>query len=121
MSTQPDFGDNLSDVEALPINVPIVEQPKRVRRSAPPRVPGEKRFRIILEENDNIPPTGQFFSINGAAYMLRPGMEAEVPVGIINVLNDAVMDVPVIDPVTKQVVDWRKKLRFPYRVVAKDI
>jgi len=76
-----------------------------------------KRVRIVLEENENIPPTGQFFGHNGATFLLRPGDEADVPVEILTVLNDAVQDVPQLDPTTRQVVGYRKKLRFPYRVI----
>ena len=79
--------------------------------------PGTKRIRIILEENENIPPTGQYFGINGRGYILKAGEEADVPVEIINVLNDAVMAVPQVDPSTQQVVGYRQRLRFPYRVV----
>jgi len=89
------------------------------RKPAPINVtaPVEKRIRIVLEENENIPPTGQFFSINGRTFMLRPGDAADVPEALVNVLNDAVQDVPQIDQQTKQVIGYRKKLRFPYRVV----
>lgn len=78
---------------------------------------GEKLVRIVLEENDNIPPTGQFFGLNGRTWMLRPGDEADVPMGLISILNDAVQAVPQIDQATKQVIGYRNKLRFPYRVV----
>ena len=75
----------------------------------------QERVKIILEENDNIPRGGQFFGINGAAFLLRPGVVADVPQGIIDVLNNAVMAVPVLDPNTLQVTNWRNKLRYPYR------
>jgi hypothetical protein len=75
------------------------------------------RVTIILEENDNIPPTGQFIQVNGRAYMLRPGEPADVPKEVIGVLDNAVQDQPQIDPTTKQIVGYRKKLRFPYRIV----
>jgi hypothetical protein len=81
------------------------------------KIVAPKRVRIVLEENENIPPTGQFFGHNGNTYLLRPGDEADVPVEILTVLNDAVQDVPQLDPTTRQVVGYRKKLRFPYRVV----
>jgi hypothetical protein len=71
----------------------------------------------VLEENENIPPTGQFFSHNGRTFVLRPGDEADVPECILGVLNDAVQSVPQIDQFTKQVIGYRNKLRFPYRVV----
>ena len=80
--------------------------------------PVERTVRIVLEENENIPPTGQFIACNGRTFMLRAGDEADVPAAVLNVLNAAVQDVPQIDPATKQVVGYRRKLRFPYRVVA---
>jgi hypothetical protein len=80
-----------------------------------------KRVRILLEENDNIPPTGQFIGVNGRGFMLRAGEEAEVPVEVIGALEGAVQDVPIVNPVTQQVEGYRKKLRFPFRVIARDI
>lgn len=80
-----------------------------------------KRVRIILEENDSIPPTGQFFGANGRSYVLRPGEEAEVPAELVNILDTAIMDTPIVDPTTKQVLGYRQRLRFPYRVLARDI
>ena len=75
------------------------------------------RKTIVLEENDNIPPTGQFIQVNGRSYMLRPGEPAEVPQEVINALEQAVQETPQVDPTTRQVVGYRKKLRFPYRIV----
>jgi hypothetical protein len=76
-----------------------------------------KRVKIILEENENIPPTGQFFGVNGTGYLLRAGETAEVPEALIDVLDNAVEEVPVVDPVTKQPIGHRPKHRFAYRVV----
>ena len=76
-----------------------------------------KRVKIILEENENIPPTGQFFGLNGTGYLLRAGEVAEVPAGIIGILDDSIESVPVVDPITKQPVGHRPKHRFAYRVV----
>ena len=81
---------------------------------------GEKLVRIVLEENENIPPTGQFFGLNGRTWLLRPGDEADVPQGLINILNDAVQETPQLDQSTKQVIGYRKKLRFPYRVIQQE-
>lgn len=78
---------------------------------------GEETVTIVLEENENIPPTGQFISLNGRTWMLRPGEAVEVPTALVSVLENAVMDVPQIDPVSKQIIGYRKRLRFPYRVV----
>lgn len=84
-----------------------------------PQPPTTKRVRIVLEDNAEIPPTGQFFSVNGRAYILRSNEEAEVPVELLSVLNDAVMEVPIVH--NDQVTGYRKRMRFPYRVIAKDI
>jgi hypothetical protein len=74
---------------------------------------------ITLEDNEAIPPTGQFFGINGRTYVLKPGIPAAVPREILNILNDAQMDVPQMDPSTQQVIGYRKRLRFPYRMSTK--
>lgn len=84
-----------------------------------PQPPTAKRVRIVLEDNNEIPPTGQFFSVNGRSYILRPNEEAEVPVEMLSALNDAVMEVPIVQ--NDQVIGYRKRMRFPYRVIAKDI
>lgn len=84
-----------------------------------PQPPTNKRVRIVLEDNAEIPPSGQFFSVNGRSYVLRPNEEAEVPVEMLSALNDAVMEVPIV--VNDQVTGYRKRMRFPYRVIAKDI
>jgi hypothetical protein len=74
------------------------------------------RVRIILEENDEIPPTGQFFGINGRSYILRPGEESSVPAELLEVLDGAVKSVPILDA-GNAVVGYRDRLRFPYRVI----
>lgn len=76
----------------------------------------DKRVRIVLEDNDQIGPSGQFFGADGKGYMLRPGEEADVPESILNILDTAVMSVPVTDN-TQTVVGYRDRLRFPYRVI----
>jgi hypothetical protein len=103
---------NIGDLLASDGNIDAL--PSRAKPSDPVQ---SDRVKIILEENENIPPTGQYIGVNGRAYILRPGEEALVPREVISVLNDAVQEVPQIDPTTKQVVGYRKKLRFPFRVV----
>ena len=87
-----------------------------VGNAAPP-VSDTRRVRIILEENDLIPPTGQFFGVNGRPYLLRPGEEADVPMEIISTLDDAIMETPITDH-NGNIEGYRKRLRFPYRVVS---
>jgi hypothetical protein len=76
-----------------------------------------ERVRIVLEDNPDIPPTGLFLQYNGMPYMLRSGVEVEVPVFLLEVLDNAVTRVPIQDPQTLKVIEWRKRQRFPYREV----
>lgn len=74
-----------------------------------------KRVRIILEDNPNIPPTGQFFGVNGRSYILRSGVPANVPPELIDVLDHAIESAPIVDPITLKVIGQRQKHRYPYR------
>ena len=137
----------LARIEALTreSNSPLVHTPTANER------PLFARVRIILEENEGIAPSGQYFGLHGnwvnpetlesleprvlskeltrqqamaqatekvqfEAY-LRPGEEADVPVELLSVLNDALTDTPIIDPITSQVLGYKQKLRYPYRLV----
>jgi hypothetical protein len=116
MTTADDLGSNVPDItksagKAKP-------RKRRAKVASTMRIKPD-RVKIILEENENIPPTGQFFGLNGTGYIIRPGVEVEVPRGIISILNDAVMSVPVVD-FTNTVVSYKDKLRFPYRFVGMD-
>lgn len=73
-----------------------------------------QRVKIILSENDEIPPTGLFVGLNGRGYLLRPGEEIDVPVGVLEILENAVTSVPQVDPSTRQVVGYRNRLRYPF-------
>jgi hypothetical protein len=80
--------------------------------------PKERTVKIILDENENIPPTGQFFGINGKSYILKAGVEAEVPIGILDVLDHAIEAKAIIDPLTRRVVGHTTKRRYSYQRVA---
>lgn len=73
--------------------------------------------RIVLEENDNIPPTGLFVGDNGRGYMIRPGEEVDVPAGVLEILSNAITSVPTIDPQSLQVIGYRNKMMYPFRIV----
>ena len=77
-------------------------------------------IKIMLEDTDKIPPTGQFFGINGKTFMLRAGEEARVPIGIIDILDNAVESHPVKDG-SNRVVGNRNRHRFPYRVIREEV
>lgn len=107
----------------------VSEKPKpkvRAKRSAPAReiAPAAmqvaatgmpKRVKIWLEENDDIPPTGLPLGHNGTSYIICPGEEVSVPEFLIEVLDHAVMAMPVKDPQTQRVIGYRDRLRYPYR------
>jgi hypothetical protein len=137
----------LARIEALTreANSPLIHVPKAGAR------PLFAKVRIILEENEGIAPSGQYFGLHGnwvnpkmleeledkviakemtrkEAYeaatekvqfeaYLRPGEAADVPVELLGILNDAVQDSPVIDPTTSQVLGYKSRLRYPYRVI----
>ena len=108
------------DDELAPRNArsSISDAPMRMMPAeAPAAVQTAKRFKIILEEDTAIPPTGLFISANGRPYLLMAGIEASVPQEVISVLYDAVISVPIISPQTQQVTGYRSRLRFPYRRV----
>lgn len=75
-----------------------------------------KRVKIILEENDAIPPTGQFFGVNGTGYQIQPGKEVEIPEFLLGVIDNAVTSKPIVNE-DGQVVGYREVPRFPYRLV----
>lgn len=76
----------------------------------------EKRIRIVLEDNDEIPPGGQFMQLDGRPFLLRSGEPVDVPVGLVDILDHALRSVPVCDE-NRNIIGYRDRLRFPYRVV----
>lgn len=89
--------------------------PKSVSGSRPTKEK-EGRITIILEENDNIPPNGQFIAVNGRAFIVRPGVKVSVPEAVLSVLNDAVEKRPVTND-GGVIIGYRDAMRFPYRIV----
>lgn len=104
---------NFDDVE--PNLEPVKQSAARVRKPAVAAEP-VKRVRIMLEEADDIPPTGQFVGVNGVGYILRPGEPMDVPISVKEVLDNAIVDVPQLDS-SQQIVGTRPKMRYPYRLV----
>src|SRR5574337_668838 len=77
-----------------------------------------KTLRVILEEVDEIPPIGLFVGVNGNGFLIKPGVEVDLPMEVIHVLNNAVQSTPIVDDDSKSVTGWRERMRYPYRVVS---
>jgi hypothetical protein len=75
------------------------------------------RVWIVLDDNDDIPPTGLFLGHNGTGYIIQTGVPVPVPEFILGILDDAVMAAPLIDPKTLQVKGYRPRPRYTYRRV----
>jgi len=97
--------------------VALVKAPKKKKPQTEfERISAEPRINIILEENEHIPPSGQFVGVNGVGYLIKPGVPVSVPESVLSVLDDAIMSVPVKDQ-NDTVIGYRDRLRFPYRIV----
>lgn len=77
----------------------------------------QKRVKIILDNGDHIPRNGLMLGHNGTMYLLKPGVVAEVPEALLNVLNDAIIGHPITDPESQQIVDYQPRMKYPYRLV----
>ena len=98
---------------AAPAPAPVREIAPAAMQVAATGMP--KRVKIWLEENDDIPPTGLPLGHNGTSYIICPGEEVEVPAFLVEILDNAVMAMPVKDPQTQRVIGYRDRLRYPYR------
>lgn len=135
------WGDDAQAPDDTPSDIPAPTAPveklqRRKRTPAAPAAPAEepaevaavgttnqveemrraKRVKIILEENDAIPPGGQFFGVQGTGYQIQPGKPVDVPEFLLGVIDNAVASKPVFND-DGQVVGYREVPRFPYRVI----
>lgn len=92
------------------------EKPAATPKKAAKGMP--KRVWIILEESDDIPPTGLFVSHNGNPYLIKTGEPVHVPEFLLDILDHAITTVAITDPTTRRVVGHRDRMRYSYRRVA---
>lgn len=105
---------------ANPIAVEKAPETKETKYAWQKRHPEAKKVKVIFEENTEIPPTGLFIGINDEQFFVVAGEEVEVPDFLLKHMDNAVMGVPVFNPQTQQVIGYRNKTRFPYRVVERE-
>ena len=108
---------NDGDFDDLESNLPIPEPEKPPKRKSTPEAIARSTIRILLEESDDIPPSGLFLGHNGRTYMLKPGVEVDIPVFLKEILDHAVITVPQMDHTTKQIIGWRSRQKYAYRVI----
>ena len=111
-----DRSDILGTLDDEPEVLKAVSTPPKKAKAVPSPV-AEHRTCIVLDDIDEIPPSGQFFGADGVGYLLRPGEEAMVPDSILSILDTCVVSAPIVDRGTLQVIGTRDRLRFPYRIV----
>lgn len=109
--------DDLNEADLqLGSNLPPVAPTKR--RGKPTTVGMPETVRLLIEENDSIPPTGVYVGLNGKGYLIRAGETVDVPIGVKDILDNAIETVPQIDPTTRRIIAHRERMRYPYRLIA---
>ena len=103
--------------EALAKALAAKDKPKQ----APPPKVVEKRVKLTVQDSEETPGEGDtkrhFFGHNGRSWAIPMGIEVNVPEGVINVIKDAKVSIPVIDPVTKKATGaMRDRNRFSWTV-----
>lgn len=87
---------------------------------APPQTKPRMR-KIILDPHEDIPSRGGLYvGYNGRQFLLPTNRAILVPQGVVEVLDNAVLDVPVRDPDTLKLVGSRPAKRFQYRFTEDD-
>lgn len=104
-----------TDEQLLSVGKMVLETTARIELEQPLGMPN--RVWIVLDDNDDIPPSGLFVGHNGTGFLLGTGVPIPVPDYILGILDDAIMDAPIIDPKDKTVKGYRPRPRYTYRRV----
>lgn len=107
------------DTTPKPIKRPMVRKTAAEAQADTLKDVKNDYVRIILEESEEIPPIGAYVGVNGKGYLIKPGVEVDVPLEVLHVLNNAVQSTPIINEQTRQIDGWRERLRYSYRLVPK--
>lgn len=102
-----------------PVKRPMVRKTASEAQADTLKEVKKEYVRIILEESEEIPPIGAYVGVNGKGYLIKPGVEVDVPMEVLEVLNNAVQSTPIINEQTRQIDGWRERLRYSYRLVPK--
>lgn len=99
-------------------NVDVAPAPVKAKRKAMADTPKVRKMtRILLEESNNIPETGLYLGHNGKGFLLKPGVQVDVPPEIIEILDHAVQSIPTVDPQNFAITGMRDQMKYPYRVI----
>lgn len=70
---------------------------------------------IKLNDNEEMPPSGQFFQVNGRFFILKAEIWHRVPSFLLGVIDHAVAEKPVIDDQLR-LIGTRAQKRFTYEI-----
>lgn len=68
---------------------------------------------VQFMETDEMPPHGIPLSVNGVAYLIKPGVAVKVPRKVLHAADNAKTDKPIFDA-NQKVTGYRAMTRFPY-------
>lgn len=80
---------------------------------------GHIKDRIILHQTENIPKEGQFISLNGFAYLIKAGVEIDVPRPVRQMLDTRIQTVTTQDAEGREYT--RDVPRFTYTLIKEGI
>ncbi len=109
------------DPETLAAAIAYVQaQASAAKKVDAPRTAPRLR-KIILDPHEDIPSNGGLYiGYNGNQFLLPTNRPVLVPQGVVNVLDDAILQVAVRDPDTLRYLTSRPAKRFQYRFTEDD-